>query len=134
MYIDEIIKNSTYQSVKLVLIQSTPMLSVTLDSDGIRGKIIIRGLRFPSIFVQNNQKMDKSYIPFRKPLIKLFMAVKQGWHYKMQKRPQFSHVILDRCSSQKQTITTIKTEQSLPPYTVRSNIQIVTNENRSLTN
>lgn len=70
-----------------MLIQSTPMLCMTLNSDGIQWKIIIKGLSFPIKFVRNKQKMNVRYKPFRKPLIKLFMAVKQGWHDEMQKGP-----------------------------------------------
>ena len=46
------------------------------------------------------------------------MAIKQSWHDKVQKSPQLSHIILNRCTSQEQTIPTIKAEKRFPSYTV----------------
>lgn len=47
----------------------------------------------------------------------------------MQKGPQLCHIILDRCTSQQQSVPTIEAKQGLPSYTAKSNIQWINDEN-----
>ena len=70
----------------------------------------------------NVNRRRKGYfeaIPFRKPFVKLLMAVKQSGHNEMKQGPKLCHIILNRGASQKQSIPTIKGEQCLPSLTTR---------------
>lgn len=70
---------------------------------------------------------------FGEPLVELIMRVKKAGHDEMEQCPELYvkvsdcrhcwhillalHGVLNRCTSQKQTIATLESKQCLPPYT-----------------
>ena len=55
-----------------------------------------------------------SFNVFGEPLLELLVVVKQLWHDEMEKGPQLSHWILNRCSCQQESVTSIELQKNFP--------------------
>ena len=51
---------------------------------------------------------------FGEPLLELLMIVEQLWHNKMEQGPELSHRVLDRCASQKKSISCVELKKYFP--------------------
>src|SRR3954469_22988510 len=71
-------------------------------------------------FIQLRIALCVTFDIFRKPFTKFVVGVKKSWHDEMQKGPKFLHIVLNRGSGKKQSVSAMESQQRLPAGTRRT--------------